>query len=267
MTATAVRPPAVAGRFYPADPAVLAADVDRYLAEGLGEAPAPHAVVVPHAGYVYSGPVAGSAYRLVAGRAGTVERVVLVGPAHFEWVSGLVVPSAAAFDTPLGRVRVDSVAREQALAASPGVAVDDEAHQPEHSLEVQLPFLQRCLGDVPVLPLLVGHPAAATVADLLQLWWDDPATLVVVSTDLSHYEDYATARRRDTRTAEAVVGVRPEDVGDRDACGAYALRGLLTLAGRRRAEVRLLDLRSSGDTAGPRDRVVGYGAFAVVDRP
>jgi AmmeMemoRadiSam system protein B len=266
MTATAVRPPAVAGRFYPADPAVLAADVDRYLAEGLGAAPSPHAVVAPHAGYLYSGPVAGSAYRLVADRAGTVQRVVLLGPAHFVWVTGLAVPSTDAFDTPLGRVRVDAVAREQALAASTGVAVDDDAHRPEHSLEVQLPFLQRCLGDVPVLPLLVGQPEAAMVADVLQLWWDDPGTLVVVSTDLSHYEDYLTARQRDTRTAEAVVGIRPEDVGDRDACGAYALRGLLTLARRREAGLRLLDLRSSGDTAGPRDRVVGYGAFAVVDR-
>jgi AmmeMemoRadiSam system protein B len=267
MTASAVRPPAVSGRFYPADPAVLAADVDRFLAEGLGEAPAPHAVVVPHAGYPYSGPVAGSSYRLVAARAGTVERVVLLGPAHFSWVPGLAVSSVAAFDTPLGRVPVDAGAREQALAASAAVAVDDEAHRPEHSLEVQLPFLQRCLDEVPVLPLLVGQPEAATVADVLQLWWDDPGTLVVVSTDLSHYEDYATARRLDTRTAEAVVGVRPEDLGDRDACGAYALRGLLTLAWRRGAGVRLLDLRSSGDTAGPRDRVVGYGAFAVVDRP
>jgi AmmeMemoRadiSam system protein B len=256
----------VAGRFYPAAPERLAADVDRYLSEGLGEAVRAHAVVAPHAGYVYSGPVAGSAYRAVAARASTVDRVVLLGPAHFVWVAGLAMPSSAAFDTPLGRLPVDDDARGAALAASGSVVVDDEAHRPEHSLEVQLPFLQRCVGAVPVLPLLVGQAAPEVVADLLDLWWDDPRTVVVVSTDLSHYEDYATARRRDARTAELVVGVRPGDLADRDACGAYALRGLLTQSGRRGAQVRLLDLRSSGDTAGPRDRVVGYGAFAVVDR-
>jgi len=259
-----VRRPAVAGSFYPAAAERLAEAVDGHLEAATSEGPQPRALAVPHAGYVYSGPVAGSGYRLVRGRAPALTRVLLLGPAHYVPVRGLAVSSADAFATPLGLVPMDTSSREWLLEAGGGwVVTDDDAHAPEHSLEVQLPFLQRSLGgDVHVLPVVVGHAPAEVVAGLLAPWWDDPAALVVVSSDLSHYESYEVARRLDERTAAAVVGLDAESISDRDACGAYPLRGLVAFAARRSAAVRLLDLRSSGDTAGPRDRVVGYGAFA-----
>ncbi|MCU0265083.1 MAG: AmmeMemoRadiSam system protein B [Actinomycetia bacterium] len=258
-----VRPPAVAGRFYPADPVRLAAAVDDYVAAATTAGALPKALVVPHAGYVYSGPVAGSGYRLLRGAADRVTRVVLLGPAHYVAVRGLAVSSAEGFETPLGVVPVDAAARDEALARSSWVEVDDRVHAPEHSLEVHLPFLQRVLGGVPVLPLVVGGAPDAATAEVLELWWDDPATVVIVSSDLSHYESYEVARSRDERTAAAVVALDADHLSDHDACGAYPLRGLLRIAAARGATAQLLDLRSSGDTAGPRDRVVGYGAFAV----
>jgi MEMO1 family protein len=258
-----VRAPAVAGLFYPADPARLAEAVACAIDVTVpaGE-PDVAAVVVPHAGYVYSGAIAGSAYARVARLRGRVRRVVLLGPAHRTWVDGLAASSADGFATPLGVVPVDAELRRRALDL-PDVVVDDGAHAGEHSLEVQLPFLQATLGDVSVCPLAVGGAGASEVARVIEALWDDPATLVVVSTDLSHYLDYATAAARDRRTAAAIVARDPQAIDDDDACGARPLRGLLVVARRRALGVRLLDLRSSGDTAGDRDRVVGYGAFAL----
>lgn len=261
---TRVRPAAVAGRFYPADPGVLAADIDdlvrdAFEAEDPGSLP-PKAIVVPHAGYQYSGSIAATAYAMLRAAKGSVERVVLLGPAHFVRVDGLATVSVDALETPLGPIAVDDDARRAVLTVA-GVSVDDSAHAPEHSLEVHLPFLLRVLGDVRVLPLVVGRAEPATIADALDAVWGGPETLIVVSSDLSHYLDHATATSRDRETAAAIVGGDVDAIGSHDACGATGVRGLLVAACRRGLHAHLVDLRNSGDTAGSRDRVVGYGAF------
>ena len=266
-----VRPPAVAGLFYPASPAALASDVDAHLVAPAPHAPAPapqlRALVVPHAGYVYSGPTAGVAYRLLPALAGRVRRVLLLGPPHRVPVWGVQVSAADAWQTPLGVVHVDAAARDALVAAdrrheSTWVGVGDSAHGPEHCLEVQLPFLQRTLPDVPVLPVLVGQADPEQIASLLDPWWTAD-TMIIVSTDLSHYEPDDVARRHDAATASAVVERDATRIGDHDACGAQPLRVLLHMATAHDAKVRELDRRTSADTAGDPERVVGYGSFAV----
>lgn len=257
-----VRPPAAAGRFYPDDPDELRAAVDGLLdAAGPTSGPVPRALIVPHAGYGYSGPVAASAYATVRGAAARLRRVALLGPAHFVPLAGAVVPVAEAWRTPLGDVPIDLGLRRVAQGA--GAAADDEPHEPEHAIEVQLPFLLRLLGpDLRVLPVAVGASTADTVAGLIEALAAE-ADLVVVSTDLSHYHDLAAARRLDRRTAEAVTARDPDAIASEDACGVFALRGLVEAARRDDRSIRLLDLRTSADTAGDPRRVVGYGAFAV----
>jgi hypothetical protein len=257
------RPPAVAGLFYPDDPYELKAVVRAYLdrAPAPAKAARPKALVVPHAGYVYSGPVAASAYRALGPQAGAVERVVLLGPSHRVPVRGLAVPDVAAFDTPLGRVPLDTALIAQ-LKSLPQVSSSDLPHRLEHSLEVQLPFLQMVLGDFRLVPLAVGEASPVDVAQVLETAWGGPETLVVVSTDLSHYHGYADAQRIDGETADA-IGRHSTEVDDDHACGCRALNGLMLVARLRGLEVEALDLRNSGDTSGDRSRVVGYGAFAL----
>lgn len=266
-TSAAVRPPAVAGRFYPADPRTLAREVDGYLAGAHGSRPSsgvvPKALIVPHAGYPYSAPIAASGYAALAPARDRIRRVVLLGPAHHVGVAGLAVSSAGSFATPLGEVPVDCELRDRVLATG-GVSIDDRAHAPEHSLEVHLPFLQRVLAELTLLPLVVGHADAGTVAEVLDAVWGGPETLIVVSSDLSHYLDHETAAARDRATAAAIVAGRAEVLASDDACGAAPLRGLLVAAARHGLRAELADLRSSGDTAGDRARVVGYGAFWFV---
>ena len=256
----AVRVPAAAGTFYPGTASELEAAVDGLL-EGASPPPdvrSPSAIVVPHAGYVYSGPVAATAYALL--RPAPVRRFVIVGPAHFVPLRGTAVPAADAWRTPLGEVRIDDELRE--LARACGSDVDDAPHEPEHSLEVQLPFLQRVVDDpLMVLPVAVGASTAHAVAELIEALV--PSALVVVSTDLSHYHDDATAKRLDRRTADAVVARDPDAITAEDACGADALRGVVAFARRADLGVRLLALRTSADTAGDPRRVVGYGAFSI----
>ncbi|MDJ0769281.1 MAG: AmmeMemoRadiSam system protein B [Ilumatobacter sp.] len=266
MTApTRTRQPAVAGSFYPADVAELDRSIRDAFRGGVPRPPdarVPEAVVVPHAGYVYSGAIAASAYeRLVPARA-VVRRVVLLGPSHRVFVRGMGVSSADEFETPLGTVAVDAGLRDRALQL-PGVAIDDDAHRDEHSLEVQLPFLQTVLDDFALLPLSVGDATIDEVAAVLDALWGGPETVVVISTDLSHYHSYREAVDIDRHTAAAIVARRPDAIADRDACGARPLRGLLQIADRRGLAVEQIDLRNSGDTAGDHRRVVGYGAFAV----
>lgn len=274
---TRARPPAVAGSFYPSDPAALAAEVDRYLAPPAFSArrntPSepraprtepnrwPKALVVPHAGYRYSGSVAGEAYaRLAAGR-DRIERIVLIGPAHRVPVDGVAASSADAFLTPLGPVEVDREAREMALT-HPLVVIDDLAHAAEHSVEVHLPFLQRALTRFRLLPLVAGRAPASAMADLLDALWGGPETVVIVSTDLSHYHDNATAVGLDQRTAAHIMASDAAGIRFDDACGAVPLRGLLVAGARHHLDPELIALRNSADTGGPLDRVVGYGAFA-----
>ena len=262
MRTMRVRPPAVAGLFYPAGADELESAVEACVAGHGGTGSVPKAIIAPHAGYVYSGPIAGSAYARVLPAPGRITRVVLLGPAHRTPDAGIAASSADAFATPLGQLAVDIGSRD-ALVAAGLVTIRDDAHAQEHSLEVQLPFVQVTLGDVTVLPLAVGHVAPDRVAEVLDRVWGGDETLVVVSTDLSHYEDHATATELDRRTAEAVVARRPDRLGRYDACGVIPLQGLLAAAVARGLGVELLDLRTSADTGGGPDRVVGYGAFAV----
>ncbi len=259
-----VRPAAVAGAFYPDAAPALAAEVARCLREArrpARAAPAPKAVIAPHAGFVYSGPVAASAYARLESLAGAVSRVVLLGPAHRVFVRGAAVPSVDAFETPLGVVPLDSPALAR-LRELPFVETSDRAHAAEHSLEVQLPFLQAVLGDFRLVPVVVGDATPAEVARLLEALWGGRETLVVVSSDLSHFLPYAEARERDRATADAIVRREPS-IEPEAACGAAPVNGLLELARRRGLRVELVDLRNSGDTAGGRSKVVGYGAFVL----
>lgn len=259
------RPPAVAGAFYPGDPETLRAEVTRLLAAvPVGEGLRPKALVVPHAGYIYSGPIAASAYARLRAPGPPVERVVLLGPSHFGAVAGLALPEEEAFLTPLGAVPIDGAAAARAMAL-PQVTRSAIAHLREHSLEVQLPFLQAVLGPFSLVPFSVGLASAEDVAGVLDALWGGPETLVVISTDLSHYLPYDEARAVDHRTAAQVIALDAEGLRREQACGRVPLQGLLLEARRRRLSVDLLDLRNSGDTAGGQDQVVGYGAFALFE--
>lgn len=259
--AYSLRKPAVAGTFYPAEPDRLRALVRRYLRAARSDGPAPKAIIAPHAGYIYSGPVAASAYALLAQARHSIRRVILMGPAHWTPLHGVAASGADGFATPLGSVPVDQGLIEKILAF-PQVRLQDEAHSHEHSLEVHLPFLQEVLEDFTLVPLATGRATAQEVGEVLEALWGGPETVVVVSSDLSHYHDYATAVDLDRATARAIEALRHEDIGDDRACGSVPLRGLLYVARRLGLRARTLDLRNSGDTAGPRDRVVGYGAWA-----
>jgi AmmeMemoRadiSam system protein B len=262
-----VRPTAVAGRFYPADATALADLVDALLGEVRTERlPArPLAAIAPHAGYQYSGGVAAACYAHLGRWRSGIACVVLLGPAHFAPLQGMAVPSVDAFDTPLGAVEIDDDARTTAVG-DPAVAVDDHVHSGEHSLETQLPFLQRALGPaVPVLPVLVGRTSPETVATLLSTLCSTSGSVAVVSTDLSHYLSYERAREQDARTAAAILARDPSAVGPDDACGHWPLRGLLQHAVDRDLDIELLGLATSADGGGDLRRVVGYGAFLLHD--
>ncbi len=254
-----VRPPALAGMFYPRDPDELRAEVLRLLARAAPTTAAPKALIAPHAGYVYSGQTAAASFATLVG-ARAIERVVVIGPAHYVAFRGVAVPSATAFATPLGRVPVDQEAIGR-LADLPCVVRDDRPHAPEHALEVELPFLQVLLPAFRIVPLVVGDAEPQQVAEVLRRLWGGAETLIAVSSDLSHYHDDASARRLDRETAELIErGAWPE-IGPERACGWLAVAGLLIAVGERGGRVRRLALCNSGDTAGPRDRVVGYGAW------
>jgi len=264
-----VRPPVVAGSFYPAEAAALEAELGALMADSAVDpatrsavdAPPPKALVVPHAGYIYSGAVAARAYAQLAGGRGTIRRVLLLGPAHRVAFPGFAASGAEAFATPLGEVPVDAELRRRALRIE-GVELHDDAHRSEHCLEVQLPFLQRALGSFSLLPLLVGNSTAPQAAALLRALWGGEETLIVISSDLSHYLEYRSAQRRDAATCAAIEALDAAAIGFDDACGRLPLAGLLLAAKRYGLHAETLDLRNSGDTAGARARVVGYGAWA-----
>jgi hypothetical protein len=262
-----VRPAAVAGMFYPGAPQALASAVSVYLAEGAPEpgtdVTAPKALIVPHAGYVYSGPVAARAYRRIAPGRGIVRRVVLLGPVHRVPIRGLAAPSARAFATPLGTVAVDVSAVQRALEL-PQVRVSEAAHALEHSLEVQLPFLQTVLDDFAIVPLAVGDASEEEVAQVIEHLWGGPETLIVVSSDLSHYHPYSVAQTIDRATAAAILAL-DTSLDHGQACGATPINGFALCARRHGLKAELLDLRNSGDTAGDKSRVVGYAAFAFAE--
>lgn len=257
------RPPAVAGLFYPAEASILDREVRQYLAEAKEFAYRPKAIITPHAGYIYSAPIAASAYRLLEPLRGLISRVVLLGPVHRVWVNGLALPGVEAFDTPLGTISLDGEAMAS-LADLPQVETLTAAHAQEHSLEVQLPFLQAVLGSFKLVPLAVGGATPQEVAQVLERLWGGDETLIVVSSDLSHYLPYQASSNVDKATARAILDLRTDLVGEQ-ACGAHPINGLLLAARHHGLRPHLLDLRNSGDTAGDRDRVVGYGAFAFTE--
>jgi len=261
-----IRQPAVAGMFYPGDKAELHLSVETYLQEALHKQTEPQAVpkaiIVPHAGYVYSGPVAASAYARLLPAREQIHRVILLGPSHRVPFRGLASSSATHFVTPLGQIPLDRQLIAQ-LEAFPQVTRLDQAHAAEHSLEVHLPFLQEVLADFSLVPLVVGDARPQDVAEILEAAWGGPETLIVISSDLSHYHDYATAQKMDQATSRAIEALQPEAIHYDDACGRNPVNGLLELARRKGLHATTIDLRNSGDTAGPRDQVVGYGAYVI----
>lgn len=259
-----IRPPAVAGSFYPADPGRLRTIVSGFLAETSTGTHNAKAVIAPHAGYMYSGAVAGRAFSYISERTHPIERVVLIGPSHFVRFRGIAVPQARAFETPLGRVPIDG----QSLASIsdlPFVLRSDAVHCPDHAIEVELPFLQMLLPSFLLLPLLVGQARPKDVADALRLVWGGLESIIVVSSDLSHFHGCNAARRLDAATAEKIESGDWAGLGPDNACGYLSIAGLMIEAERRGLKAQRLALCNSGDTAGPRDQVVGYGAWAFLE--
>ena len=263
---SSVRAPAVAGTFYPGESRELAQTLAQMLGTAAHDAPeraVPKALIAPHAGYIYSGPVAASVYALLAPARRSITRVVLLGPTHRVAVRGLALPASQAFATPLGTVEIDRAAVDT-LRGMPQVTVSEQAHALEHSLEVHVPFLQTVLDRFTLVPLAVGHASAQEVAEVLDALWGGPETLIVVSSDLSHYLSYGDAQAVDRATAKAILGFAT-DLSHEQACGATPVTGLSQIAKRRGLKSELIDLRNSGDTAGDKNRVVGYGSFAFYE--
>lgn len=258
---TLIRPAAVAGRFYPANPLQLHTLLEQLLQQAPPAASSGKVLIVPHAGYIYSGPIAASAYACLPPQA-TSTRVVLLGPSHHYAFKGIALPQADVFATPLGKVHLDTEAMAR-LRQLPWVSVSEQTHQYEHCLEVQLPFLQHLLADFRLLPLLVGTASPAQVADVLQLVYAAEDTLILISSDLSHYLDYASAQRLDQATSTKIEHLAYAELKPHEACGCVAVQGVLLLAQRLGLKATTVDLRNSGDTAGDKQRVVGYGAYVI----
>jgi len=260
---TIIRPAAVAGMFYSADPNQLQSDVSHYLQQAKsGSGFTPKAIIVPHAGYAYSGPIAACAYKLLQPFKHLIKQVVLLGPSHRVAFSGIATTNADYFSTPLGNININRSLCRQAEIFN-FVHANDAAHAQEHSLEVQLPFLQITLDDFELTPLVVGECSAQDVAKLLDTIWGKSETLIVISSDLSHYHNYPTAKQLDQKTSFSIENCQPENISHEDACGRFPLNGLLTLAKQKQLSIDTIDLRNSGDTAGDKERVVGYGAYVV----
>jgi AmmeMemoRadiSam system protein B len=263
-----VQPPAVAGLFYPAMPDMLQGDVDRLLGEARsGGSPMPSqpprikALIVPHAGYTYSGAVAAQAYVRLQHQARRIRRVVIFGPAHRLPFKGLATASADLFSTPLGNITVDKTCRQSLIGGAGPVRILDDAFREEHALEVQLPFLQRVLENFTLVPILVGDADPKEVQNVINQCWGGPETLIIISSDLSHFYDYDTAEQMDRHTTVGIEALRPEDIGYKDACGRIPIQGLLLAARDKGLHVETVARCNSGDTGGDRQSVVGYGAY------
>jgi len=256
-----IRSTAVAGMFYPSDPGELQANLEALLQHANTHQNQPKAMIVPHAGYIYSGSVAASAYAGFYNRRQTVSRIVLLGPAHRVGFNGIAASSADYFATPLARIAVDHTSLQPSIDNA-AIKYFDLVHEKEHCLEVQLPFLQQIFNSpFQIIPLVVGKTDASQVADVLRMLWGGPETLIVISSDLSHYYDYETARQLDRHTTSLIEQFQEADLNAESACGRIPIQGLLKVAKEVGLHCKTLDLRNSGDTAGSRDRVVGYGAY------
>ncbi len=258
---TTIRNPAVAGMFYPADPEELQTTIHNMLAKAKADQPVPKAIIAPHAGYIYSGPVAASAYACLASATNTIKQIILLGPSHRYPFRGIAAPEADIFATPLGQIKIDQ--KNIAKIASQ-IIISDAAHAEEHSLEVQLPFLQILLKDFSLIPLVIGMTDADHIAKILDQLWGGDETLIIISSDLSHYHDYATAQNMDQQAVQAILDLKPEALNEDQACGRLPIKGLLQIAAQKKLKPQLIDLRNSGDTAGPKNQVVGYAAIHFV---
>ncbi|MFA6052639.1 MAG: AmmeMemoRadiSam system protein B [Methylobacter sp.] len=256
------RQPAVAGSFYPADPQQLHSMLTQYLNDAETNKKVPKAIIAPHAGYIYSGPIAATAYARLKKARDRITRVVLIGPSHRVAFRGLAVSRAETFTTPLGPILVDQKAVET-IVQLPFVEYIEQAHTYEHSLEVHLPFLQEMLGDFKIVPIVAGDASPEQVSQVLAALWGGDETLIVISSDLSHYHAYATAQQLDKATSLAIENLQYEELAPESACGKVPVSGLLRLAREKSLSVKTIDLRNSGDTAGDRDSVVGYGAYVI----
>ncbi len=256
------RAPAVAGSFYPADPTTLSRMMADFLQATKPDGKAPKAIIAPHAGYIYSGPIAASAYARLQQVRDRISRVVLIGPSHRVAFQGLAVSSADTFTTPLGSIEIDQDAIAS-LAPLPFVGHLEQAHALEHSLEVHLPFLQHLLSQFKLVPIVAGDASPQQVAQVLEILWGGDETLIVISSDLSHYHDYATARRLDKHTSELIEQLDYQHLSPEQACGQVPVSGLLKALQDKALTIKNIDLRNSGDTAGDKHRVVGYGAYVV----
>jgi MEMO1 family protein len=260
---SSTRPAAVAGTFYPGNRVELEHAIDRMISGVFVEnSRVPKALIVPHAGYIYSGAIAATGFAQVAAGAERLDRVVIVSPAHRVYVEGLTWPGTGFLQTPLGSIEVDV----DAIRGIPELVAHPAAHAKEHAIEVELPFIQRLAPRAKVIPIAASHASAEVVGSVLERLWGGPETLIVISSDLSHHHPYADAHERDRRTAAKIVALDTGLVGE-EACGCTGINGLAWVAKRKHLAIEVLDLRSSGDTAGPRDEVVGYGAFAAYQEP
>ena len=258
---TQVRNPFVAGQFYPDNPIKLREMVTRYVSNAdVGKLNTPKAIIAPHAGYIYSGAIAGSAYKPLYDNRSNIKRVILLGPAHRCGFKGIAATNVDSWTTPIGSVKIDKAGINEALRVD-WVNIVEEAYYMEHGLEVQLPFLINTLDDFTLVPLVIGEAKPEVVAGLLETIWGDDETLIVISSDLSHYCDYNTAKEIDARTTKSIENLDPDSINYEQACGRKAIQGLLHMARQTGLHSQVLDLRNSGDTAGSRDRVVGYGAY------
>lgn len=258
-----IRPAAVAGYFYPANNTELRNMINELMNQATATGPTPKALIAPHAGYIYSGLTAAIAYANLQPVRDRITRVILLGPAHRVYLKGIALSGATHFSTPLGNIEIDQAA-VKLLKKLPQVMISDAAHQQEHSLEVHLPFLQSILSHFTLVPLVVGETSPHAVAEALELFWGDPDTMIIISSDLSHYHDYETAKKIDAATTHAIEHLELEKIGSEQACGCRPLCGMLELARTKKLSINTLDVRNSGDTAGTKDRVVGYGAWSII---
>jgi len=254
------RPAAVANMFYSGDAPTLLHDIKKYIAKVIPGSTTPKAIIVPHAGYHYSGTVAAHAFAQIQQARHSIKKVVLLGPCHRVPLNGLALPSVDYFETPLGKIPLDREAMDNILQL-PQVQIFDQTHQQEHSLEVQLPFLQQILDDFDLVPLVVGDASSSEVSEVIERLWGGDETLIVISSDLSHFMDYDTAMLFDGKTCAAIESLNGDALHFKDACGRIPIQGMLESASRRHMKVTTLDMCNSGDTTGARDRVVGYGAW------
>ncbi len=255
-----VRQPAVAGMFYPQDRLILEQTIKQFIAQAEQYNPPPKALIVPHAGYIYSGYTAAQAYASLQSKSATIKKIVLLGPAHTMYFKGIAYDPATYVATPLGDIEQDTGLLAK-ISSLPYVYSLPQAHQKEHCLEVQWPFCQVLFNQFTLLSLVVGETEPEQVAELLELVWGGDETLIIISSDLSHYLAYNEAQKEDTQTCLAISTLNFESLIHHNACGFYPLRGFLHYARQHQLCGRLVDLRNSGDTAGSKERVVGYSSY------